>query len=53
MEDRPTIPSLHPFARALELSDDAEETLVDPTPFPEDMATLIRAEGGARDGDQS
>ncbi|WP_437633609.1 protein kinase domain-containing protein [Sorangium sp. So ce854] len=54
MEDRPTIPSLHPLARALEPSDDdAEATLVDPTPFPEDMTTLIRAEGAARDGDQS
>ncbi|WP_437738918.1 serine/threonine-protein kinase [Sorangium sp. So ce1335] len=51
-EDRPTIPSLHPPVRA-ELSDDAEATLVDPTPFPEDMTTLIRAEGCARDGEQS
>ncbi|MGK3998947.1 serine/threonine-protein kinase [Sorangium sp. So ce1024] len=53
MEDRPTIPSLHPLARAMDLSDDAEATLVDPTPFPEDMTTLIWAEGGARDGDPS
>ncbi|WP_434043896.1 MULTISPECIES: serine/threonine-protein kinase [Sorangium] len=51
-EDRPTIPSLHPFVRGDDLSDDAEATLVDPTPFPEDMSTLIWDEGCARDGDQ-
>ncbi|WP_438025315.1 serine/threonine-protein kinase [Sorangium sp. So ce233] len=52
-EDRPTIPSLHPLVRGEDLTDDAEATIVDPTPFPEDMTTLLRGEGWARDGDQS
>jgi serine/threonine-protein kinase len=52
-EDRPTIPSLHPLVSDEDLCDDAEATIVDPTPFPDDMTTLIRGEGCAQDGDPS
>ena len=51
-EDRPTIPSLGPVGKGVDLSEDTEATVVDPPPFPEDMPTLIRSEGRARGGDQ-
>ncbi|WP_437588958.1 serine/threonine-protein kinase [Sorangium sp. So ce1000] len=52
-EDRPTIPSLSPLDGDIELSDDAEATVVDPPAFPEDMTTVVRGEGRVRGGDQS
>lgn len=54
VEDRPTIPSLDPFPRGVELLDDSEEaTVVDPPPFPEDVTTVMYGDSHVGGGDQS
>ncbi|WP_437674942.1 serine/threonine-protein kinase [Sorangium sp. So ce131] len=52
VEDRPTVPAFRPLAKGAELLDDAEATVVDPPPFPDEITTLVRGDVRARGRDQ-
>ncbi|AUX48267.1 protein kinase [Sorangium cellulosum] len=52
VEDRPTVPAFRPLSRSSEFLDDAEATVVDPPPFPEDITTLVWGDVRVRGGKQ-